>query len=200
MNKQCNDLLDDKGKIYCAQILKLSEHIANLVEQINLFISTKETPLSFEPLRLKEILRMLKDEFSARLSIRQITWIEPDEEVSFNADRVSILRVFRNLIDNALKYGGDKLSTIWIGYEESEDAHIFSVSNDGKVLKLPDSEKLFGPFQRHEPKGIEGVGLGLAIVKEITEKHGGKVWVGPGPGNRKGITFNISINKNQQNM
>jgi PAS domain S-box-containing protein len=195
LHKLYHDLFDETGRIYCNQILKLSEHVGALVEQINVFIATKETPLLIEHLELKNILRILRDEFSARLSIRQIDWVEPETKVEFKADRLSLLRVFRNLIDNALKYGGDQLSKISIKYEEEANFHIFSVSNDGAEIKEMDSDKIFGMFQRHESsRGTEGAGLGLTIVKEIVERHGGKVWVAPGCRNE--ITFNLSLSKN----
>ena len=195
LHKQYNHLLDERGRMYCNQILKLSEHVAALVEQINVFIATKETSLLIEQLELKNILRILRDEFSARLSIRQIDWVAPESTVDFKADRLSLLRVFRNLIDNALKYGGDRLSKISIEYEEAADFHIFSVTNDGAEIKEIDSDKIFGMFQRHESsRGTEGAGLGLTIVKEIVERHGGRVWVAPG--SRNEITFNLSISKN----
>ena len=138
---------------------------------------------------------MLKNEFSAQLSIRRIEWIEPETEVQVKADSLALLRVFRNLIDNALKYAGDRLSKIRIGHEETVDSHIFSVTDDGKGLKGADAEKIFGLFQRHETsRGVEGSGLGLAIVKEIAQQHGGQVWVEPAV--KKGATFCISISKN----
>jgi len=138
---------------------------------------------------------MLKDEFSAQLSLRRIDWFAPESEVKIEADRLSILRIFRNLIDNALKYGGESLTRISIGYEDSESLHIFSVSDNGKGLKEADSEKIFGLFERNETsRGVEGAGLGLTIVKEIAEQHGGRVWVEPR--GKKGITFCVSISKN----
>lgn len=106
-----------------------------------------------------------------------------------------MLRAFRNFVDNSLKYGGERLSTIWTGYEESEDFHIFSFSDNGKGLKEEDSEKIFRAFQRNETsRGVDGAGLGLTIVKEIAEQHGGTVWVEPR--SKKGITFYLSISKN----
>lgn len=188
-------VLDEKGRNCCDQILNTAEHIAALVDKINVFIATKESPLSIEEIDVTEIIRMLKDEFSARLSIRRIDWLEPETRAEFRADRVAMLRAFRNFVDNSLKYGGEKLSTIWTGYEESEDFHIFSFSDNGKGLKEADSEKIFGAFQRDQTsKGVEGAGLGLAIVKEIAERHGGRVWVEPRT--KRGITFYISISKN----
>ena len=135
-----------------------------------------------------------QDELSAQLGIRQIDWLEPEAKLEINADRLSILRAFRNFVDNSLKYGGERLSKIWTGYEESEDSHIFSFSDNGKGLKEEGSEKIFGAFQRDETsRGVEGAGLGLTIVKEIAEQHGGKVWVEAR--SKKGITFYISISK-----
>jgi|GEM_PF-876326 len=193
--KNYRDILDEKGRNYCDQILRTAEHVAALVDKVNIYIATKESLLSIEAMKVKEIFRVVKDEFSAQLSIRQVDWIQPGTELQIKADRLSMLRAFRNLVDNSLKYGGDRLSKIWIGYEESQDFHIFSFSDDGRGLKEEVSEKIFRAFQRNETsRGVEGTGLGLAIVKEIAEQHGGKVWVEPR--SSKGITFHISISKN----
>ena len=195
LHKMSRDVLDEKSRSCCDQILKASEHIAALVEKINIYIATKEACPTFENTNVKAILHMLKDEFSAQLSIRQIEWIEHGSEVVIKADKLSLLRVFRNLIDNALKYGGERLSRIRIAYEDKADFHVFSVADNGKGLKVADSEKIFGMFQRQDTsRGVEGAGLGLTIVKEIAEKHGGKAWVEQT--SRKGTVFCISLSKN----
>ncbi|MBA4395646.1 MAG: hypothetical protein C0407_19005, partial [Desulfobacca sp.] len=178
--KKYQDLSVEEGQGYCEQIYKTAEHIAALAEKINLYIATKESSLSIETINFSEILRILKDEFTTQLSIRQIKWVEPRAKVVLKADRLALLRLFRNLIDNALKYGGESLSKIRIGYEEMEDFHIFSVNDNGKGVTKKDSEHIFKLFQRQETsKGIEGTGLGLTIVTEIVERHGGRVWVEP---------------------
>jgi len=194
LSKYAKEALDEKGRNYCDQILKASEHIVALVDKVNVYIATKEARLSIETINIGEIFEMLKEEFSARLSIRQIDWLKPETTIEIKADRLCMLRVFRNFVDNSLKYGGERLSKIWTGYEELEDFHIFSFSDNGKGLKEEDSEKVFRAFQRNETsKGVEGAGLGLTIVKEIAEQHGGKVWVESR--SQKGITFYLSISK-----
>ena len=55
--------LDEKGGKFCDQILKSSEEIAALVETINLYISTKETPIAFVGINVKEILQLIREEF-----------------------------------------------------------------------------------------------------------------------------------------
>lgn len=192
LSRHTREVLDDKGKLYCDQILRVSEHIAALVDKVNVYISAKEARLSIEKVNVGEILQMLKEEFSAQLSLRRIDWRVPETTIEVNADRLSLMRAFRNFVDNSLKYGGERLTRIAMSYEESEDFHIFSVSDDGKGLKAEDCEKIFGVFQRNETsRGVEGAGLGLTIVREIAARHGGSVWVEPRT--RKGTTFYLSI-------
>ncbi len=195
LNRYSKDRLDERGRTYCDQIMKASEHIASLVEKINLYIKTKEVPLSIEKVRLKDIVDTVKEEFAPQLAGRQIRWLEPEAIPEVNADRTSMVRVLRNLVDNALKYGGHDLSEIRISYQESEDTHILSVEDDGIGLRDEDAKTLFGPFKRKRMAGkVEGAGLGLAIVKEIAEQHKGRVWLEPAL--RKGAAFHVSISKN----
>jgi PAS domain S-box-containing protein len=192
--KHYGDGLDEKAKIYCDQVLKAAEQIAALVEMINVYISSKETPLNIEKVKLREISEMVRDEFSTQLNILQIRWSQPETMPEIKADRLSILRILRNLVDNALKYGGENLSEIGLGYRESDEFHILSVSDDGVAIKQEDFERIFGPFQRHETAtGIEGAGLGLAIVKTLAARHGGNVWVESR--REKGTSFYVSISR-----
>jgi len=186
--------LDEKGRSTCEQILKAAEHIASLVEKINIYVSAKEIPLNIESIQLKELIQNVKEEFSFRLANRGIAWIEPERFPELTADRLAIQRVFRNLVDNALKYGGSNLSEIRIGCEDSEEFSILSVEDNGVGVKEEDAETIFRPFKRkRSAEGVEGTGLGLAIVKEIAERHGGEVWLEPS--RATGTIFYVSISK-----
>ncbi|MBU0944992.1 MAG: PAS domain-containing protein [Proteobacteria bacterium] len=194
LNKHYEDVLDERGKNYCQQIMKSSEQIAALVEMINVYISTKEISQKIESIKLAELLFMIREEFADPLNIRQIKWTEPEYLPEIKADRIAILRVLRNFVDNALKYSGSDLSEIGIGYREDDEYHILSVSDDGIGLTEEESKNIFELFKRQTTSsGIVGSGLGLAIVREIAEQHKGKVW--SEPGSKKGITFNLSISK-----
>ena len=194
LGKQYRDRLDDKGKLFCDQITKESQHALILIEEINTYIKTKEIPLTFEPLDVKEILVQVREEFQTPLTNRRLQWSEPESIPEVKADRMSLVRVFRNFIDNALKYGGPELGQITIGYQGPENFHIFSVRDDGVGVAAAQVEKIFGAFQRGaSSQGQEGTGLGLAIVQEIAGRHGGKAWAEPNPD--KGVTFYISLAK-----
>ena len=82
------------------------------------WISSPSSPRTSSP--------SVRNEFEALLSIRHIQWMEPETIPTIRADRVSILRVLRNLVDNALKYGGEDLRRIKIGYGSTDEYHILS--------------------------------------------------------------------------
>jgi signal transduction histidine kinase len=195
LHEKYHDRLDEKGRTYCDQILKTSEHSLNLIEEINIYIKTKETPLKFESVSPKEILQAVRDEFDPKLRARRIAWREPESIPGITADRVCMLRLFRNLVDNALKYGGEELNELAIGYQELEEFHTFSVADNGAGIDSEDCETVFELFQRRSAsQNVEGTGLGLAIVKEIAAHHKGLVWADPGC--TKGVTFYVAISKN----
>jgi light-regulated signal transduction histidine kinase (bacteriophytochrome) len=194
LSERYRDSLDETGKHYCDQIAAASEQIAALVDQINHFIAAKEVSLDVETVDVGEILDRIHEDFSPQLQIRQIDWQTPDHMPLVNADRLCLSRILRNLVDNALKYGGTALSRIRIGYREEDDHVLFFVEDDGPGIKGDDAQKIFGVFMRRKSsKGVQGTGLGLAIVKEMAERHGGQAWVEPGA--TGGSTFYVSISK-----
>jgi len=194
LQKKYRDRLDDKGRVLCDQIVKESQQALLLIEEINTFIKTKETPFLFEPLDIKATLAQVRQEFQTALSSQQIEWLEPEVMPTIYADKLSMLRIFRNLVDNAVKYGGPDMRRLTIGYQVTADSHIFSVSDDGVGVPPEQLEEIFGAFQRgSSAQGREGSGLGLAIVQEIAHKHGGKAWAEPG--RPCGITFYLSVAK-----
>jgi signal transduction histidine kinase len=145
-------------------------------------------------MRLQEVLQIIKEEFSPELNARKIKWLEPESDPEIKADELSITRVLRNLLDNALKYGGEGISQIRVGYEESANSHIISVSDNGVGLGKESLARIFRPFER-DPNGreINGSGLGLAIVEEIARQHGGEAWAESQSG--RGTTFYVRILK-----
>jgi signal transduction histidine kinase/CHASE3 domain sensor protein len=194
LQKQSEHRLDEKGKRTCNQIIKTSALIEELVNNINAFISTREAPLSLEKTPMKAVVDVIREEVSERLETGGIKWSQPERLPEIKADQMSMIRVIRNLVDNALKYGGEGLGRIVFGHGETETHHIFSVADDGVGLKNEDMDGIFEAFKRKKSaRGTQGTGLGLAIVKEIMARHGGDAWAEPGVD--RGVTFYLSISK-----
>ncbi|MBU1566718.1 MAG: GAF domain-containing sensor histidine kinase [Proteobacteria bacterium] len=193
LNNKYGNELTGRGKIICEQIQRSSEDIASLVDKINIFISAKETLLNMKEISLEKIFPILQEEFFIQLNTRSVQWVISDNiPGTIVADRLSIIRIFRNIIENSLKHGGYGLTRIEIGYRLADDLHIFTVTDDGQGLKGKDSENIFNWFNR-ETSSTEnqGSGLGLAIVKEIAALHGGAVW--QEPAKPQGVTFFVSL-------
>lgn len=194
LQEKQGELLDEKGKACCSQIMKTAEQIGTLVDDLNTYIATNEAPLNFKMVNTKELVGAIRQEFSSRLEDRRIKWSESDDLPEIIADDLALSRVIRNLVDNALKYGGKDLHELKIGYKRDEFFHTFSVSDDGVGVRAEDCNKLFDIFQRHETsRGTSGAGLGLAIVREAAKRHQGEAWIKPGK--EKGMTICVSISR-----
>jgi len=193
LNEKLGNNLDDRAKKICKQIQRASEDIVSLVNQINVFISAKETPLDIENISLKEIFIEINDEFVSEFNNRSIQLSVSDNVPdSLVADRISIIRIFRNIIENSLKYGGEELGRITIDYRATDDLHILTVTDDGKGIKEKDSDSIFKWFKRRtDSRGTQGAGMGLAIIREIISLHGGEIW--HEPAKPTGVTFCFSI-------
>ena len=119
---------------------------------------------------------------------------EPELMPEIIADKLALSRAFRNFADNALKYGGEEMHEVKIGYEETELFHILSFSDDGICIRAENQQRIFNIFERDETsRGTAGSGLGLAIINEIAKRHQGQAWMSIGK--ERGKSFFISISK-----
>ncbi len=110
------------------------------------------------------------------------------------ADPPRLETVLRNLIENAVKYAGEK-ATIQIEATSEKAAVVFRVKDDGPGIPPQESERIFQSFYRVDTsltRLASGAGLGLAICKGLIQAHGGEIWAEP---QEKGacIAFSIPI-------
>lgn len=194
LSKNYKSLPPEKFEVYCKHLLQSSEQIVKLVEKVNTFISTRETSIHLEKVSLKDIVRTIHDEFSRQLENRSISWYEFQSNPLVIADRISLLRVLRNFVENSLNYGGEGLSKISISYQDTPGYHVLSVRDNGVGMNKEAAESIFKPFERSDTAaGKCGSGLGLAIVKEIAGSHKGEVWIEHRT--KHGIRFCFAISK-----
>src|SRR5690554_1629739 len=91
---------------------------------------------------------------------------------------ISIKRVLLNLLENAERYGREKV-LIETGYDEQHGRVWFKVCDDGPGIPASQVEHVIQPFiQGDKARSTKGSGLGLAIVKRIVERHHGRVMFG----------------------
>ena len=89
-----------------------------------------------------------------------------------------LAQLFQNLVNNAVKYSGDRRPEISISGNTREAGCIqITVADNGVGIASEHLERVFEPFKRISPRGeVAGTGLGLATCKKIVERHGGKIW------------------------
>jgi PAS domain S-box len=119
------------------------------------------------------------------------------------ADPDQIIRLFQNLIGNAIKFKKKDVPPkihIAVKRDLENGEYIFSISDNGIGMKEQYSGKIFEVFKRlHTMDEYEGTGIGLAISKRIVERHGGRIWVESKFGVGSTFYFTLPVNHlNQQ--
>jgi signal transduction histidine kinase len=103
--------------------------------------------------------------------------LNPGETMVVEGDSVALKRMFANLIDNAIKFGGLARVSLAAG----GGCALVEVEDDGPGLPEADLEAVFEPFRRAEPsrnRDTGGIGLGLTTARSIARAHGGDVTLG----------------------
>jgi two-component system NtrC family sensor kinase len=142
---------------------------------------------------VKEVVSPVLDELKSLISENGVT-IENGlpESVMIAADPTLLQIVYRNLLENAIKYGGLK-RIIRLGFKNLQTHLQFEVWNQGAGLKPEEISRLFGKFVRMNLKtaASRSSGLGLFITKEIISKHGGSIRAESCPGEWINFIFTL---------
>jgi PAS domain S-box-containing protein len=108
-------------------------------------------------------------------------------------DEVQLIRVFQNLLDNAMKFIGKDTPRINVTASTVDEKVRIAITDNGIGIDKIYTERVFTIFQRlHNKIDYPGTGIGLAICKRTVERHGGKIWFESEPGN--GTTFFFTLN------
>ena len=104
-----------------------------------------------------------------------------------------LAQLFQNLISNAIKYRGEKVSRVDIAADERNGWCTFSVADNGIGIEPQYADRIFGLFKRlHGRDEYPGSGIGLAICQRVVEQYGGRIWLERSvPG--EGSTFCFSL-------
>ena len=107
-------------------------------------------------------------------------------------DRIRLLEVYQNIIENAVKFMGNQSMPHIDIYARQDDGNtVFYIKDNGMGIDPRYHEKIFSLFEKLDSEA-EGTGVGLALSKRIIELHGGRIWVeSDGPG--KGSTFCFTL-------
>jgi two-component system OmpR family sensor kinase len=156
------------------QRAKMSSDIDQMEEMISAaltFVRDASRPGERTPLELSSLLESLCDEMA---ETGYSTEVASGEKVVLEGDPMALRRLFSNLLENAVKFGGRARTRV---FRDASNAFV-EIDDDGPGIPPSDREKVFEPFYRREPsrsRQTGGIGLGLAVVRSIARGHGGDV-------------------------
>ncbi len=97
----------------------------------------------------------------------------PGHPITISGDAVFLSEAIKNLLDNALKHGGETMDRISVALRCDENEVTLNVADNGAGLSPDQSTAAFGRFS--QLKQSTGSGLGLSIVAAVMQRHGGQV-------------------------
>ena len=178
-----------------AQTLRLS----NLIQDVALITKLEESANLFpkEKLDLHEIFEEAATELHEVYKEQQVTIENKIPEKSFFAGNYNLMfSVFRNLIENSIRYAGDDIQIVVECVEQDKTSYLLKYYDTGVGVNKEDLDKIFDRFLRID-KGRSrksgGTGLGLSIVKHAIQFHGGTIVAQNRP--EGGLQFDFNILK-----
>jgi PAS domain S-box-containing protein len=182
-----------------------AQRMSDLVKDL-LDLATLEADIEHEsvPVELDKLARVAIEDMEGAALAKGLA-IQRDLNVHppVKADPRLIAQMWRNLIDNAIKY--TEKGTITIRVKAVGNQIVGQVADTGVGIAPADIPYVFDKFFRAKHpymQEISGTGLGLSLVKSIVEKHGGQIWAESelGVGSTFTLTLPLHANQNQTNM
>ena len=193
----------DPKKLEYYEVLKRNvEYMKNIaIKTLELAkLDSPKTRFSIEKIGLKKEIKKIiqnKKELFKEKKIEINNNIK--KEILVNVDKLRLEELFSNLLENSVKYSGEKAKIIIDASKEKDFAKI-SVKDTGMGMSKNQIKHVFDEFYKADPSrhDFDSSGLGLTICKKIVEKHNGKIWI-KSPGMNKGTTvyFTLPLYKNE---
>ncbi len=144
-----------------------------VIDMLNLSRLERHEAINNQIINCKYVIIDILESFTKRIELANLKLNLDITDVNLNIDKNIAYQLFKNLIDNAIKYS-NKNGVINIKLNED----LFSVEDNGIGIELAEQSHIFERFYRVDKaksKALGGTGLGLAIVKHACEEYGFKI-------------------------
>ena len=197
LGRHLGESADDKTRHYLDVMVSSARRMSALIDDLLVYSRLGRSALRLQTVDMQSLVSetraMLDANNAAEAPEHSIHWrIAPLPVVV--GDENMLRQVWLNLLGNAVKYSrGSEPARIEIEYRRGDDeAHHFTVRDNGAGFDMQYAGKLFGVFQRlHSPSEFPGTGIGLASVRRVLARHGGRIQAEAEPG--KGATFHFTL-------
>jgi signal transduction histidine kinase len=163
-------------EIIHSESAQLQQQLESVLELAGM--EESEYRLQCEPVQLEDLLHKVVEEMKLQAQERngEIRLHTPAYAVNCHADKYHLHHAFRNLIDNALKYGGPN-PRLHISLHDDAAGVIIRFKDNGPGIALRQRALILRPFRRLSPEDKKGFGLGLPYVKKVVELHRGRLQI-----------------------
>ena len=173
------DKFDDEGKRFLRIITDSSVKMRGMIESLLDYARIGSNASDFKDIDLEKVLEAAKMNLTAPIAETQAE-IESGRLPTVRGVEAELLRVFQNLLENAIKYRKDKtVPRIRIDAEKAGNVWHISVTDNGIGIDPRFADKVFLLFQRlhGDESPYAGQGIGLAICQRIIRYHGGQIYL-----------------------
>lgn len=186
----------EKGKQYTSiiqgEVMRIGRMVNNILDAARMENQSLVSALS--PTDLNILARQCLERMEYRLAQQgfKVVLDIPSDPVTVTADGNALQHAIENLLDNAIKYSGNR-KKIRVTVSQEATHGICTVQDFGRGISQEALPHLFEKFYRDPSYSdrIQGTGVGLTLVKHIVDAHKGKICVTSNPGN--GSTFSLLI-------
>lgn len=198
---------DKNHQVMFDRIHASAKRMRMLIENLMTFSSVNQQKSSFEPVNLQDLLQEVMQDFENIVEERSAT-ITIGQMPEVYGDRMQLLRMFQNLLDNSLRYTatdrtphiivraaivpGSDVNEIMDENHRKKLYYQIQIEDNGIGFDMRYVHKIFQVFQRlHGNAEYKGTGIGLAIVQKVIENHSGFIRAESCPG--KGSVFTLLL-------
>lgn len=169
--------LDAEGRRQLQVVRDSAQRMGQLIDDLLAFSRMGRRELERQAVDMDAMARGVAAELVAAQPGRRIE-IDIAPLPSAHGDAAMLRQVWFNLIANAVKFSGQRLSArVEIDGRQERNEVLYWVKDNGAGFDMQYAGKLFGVFQRlHRQDEFEGTGVGLAITQRILSRHGGRIW------------------------
>ncbi len=190
IQKKLAGQLTDETKEYFAFVNNSGQQMYQLIESTLEFSRLTKSEGVYELVDTAELVEQTKENLQ-RLIQQQQAIVEADPLPSIQSIPDQLYLVFKNLIENGIKYNTNPQPKVSIRYQQ-KDAHEFTFTDNGIGIAREFHDKIFEMFKRlHSRAEYPGSGLGLSIVHKIVHRLGGSISLESEVG--KGSVFVVRI-------
>ena len=167
-----------ESKLYLKHILDSGGRMMNLIEDVLEYSKLDKKEHELEMVDLNQLVGGVEIMLSAYIEERnaQIQIVNPLPVIE--GDKTQLLIVFKNFIENGLKYNTSEAPKIIISSQQAQDFRRVYFQDNGIGIEEEYHHKLFQMFSRlQNHQNYEGTGLGLSICKKIADSMGGEIGI-----------------------